>query len=212
VKYYGSEANALISQRAVQVFGGYGFMKEYGIERLHRDSFGALLYEGTSQIQALMAMKDFLKKMISRPKRWIQELIIEHPLGSWIQGSSYQHSLAQVNHEFRKSVSLLVLRCMKPELDFSGKSVKSLAAQMGQVLSQEYWSSVERFDAIMIHAETLCQALAYLETLKVLAKHAEKHAERGSLYERYLHLVTPRLIGIYADWREHSFKMRDQIH
>jgi alkylation response protein AidB-like acyl-CoA dehydrogenase len=80
VKYYGAEANATLSQKAIQAFGGYGFMQEYDVERLHRDSFGALLYEGTSQIQALMAMKDFVKVLIKKPGKFLQSLMASHPL------------------------------------------------------------------------------------------------------------------------------------
>lgn len=62
-KFYGSEAAARLTQKAIQCFGGYGYVKEYDIERLHRDAIGGLLYEGTSQIQSLMAMKDFGKQI-----------------------------------------------------------------------------------------------------------------------------------------------------
>ena len=47
VKYYACEAYTHLSTRAIQVLGGYGFMKEYPLERYHRDAFGPLLYEGT---------------------------------------------------------------------------------------------------------------------------------------------------------------------
>ena len=52
----------------------------------------------------------------------------------------------------------------------------------------------------MIHAETLCQALSYVETLRVLAQHAAKDASRLDLFKRYRILVVPRMEGIYADW------------
>jgi hypothetical protein len=53
----------------------------------------------------------------------------------------------------------------------------------------------------MQHAETLHQALSYIETLSVLSKHASKDETRGELFERYQRLVTPRLAGIYTDWK-----------
>jgi butyryl-CoA dehydrogenase len=50
-KLYASEAAQRITYTAVQVFGGYGFMTEYGAERYARDARATTLYEGTSEIQ-----------------------------------------------------------------------------------------------------------------------------------------------------------------
>jgi alkylation response protein AidB-like acyl-CoA dehydrogenase len=201
VKYYGAEANASISQKAIQAFGGYGYMMEYDVERIHRDSFGALLYEGTSQIQALMAMKDFIKGVMKDPAKYIQSLVATHPLGSLMSESEYGRSIRSVNYEFRKNVTALIMRCFKPELSISERGFKETISQINQVFKKEYWQEAGRFDRLMVHAETLCQALSYCETLKVLAKHAAKDESRGDLYYRYHKLVSPRLAGIYADWK-----------
>jgi acyl-CoA dehydrogenase len=45
---------------AVQVYGGYGFIKEYPVEKLMRDAKIMQLYEGTSQIQRLVIAKEIL--------------------------------------------------------------------------------------------------------------------------------------------------------
>ncbi len=201
VKYYGSEANTLITQRAIQAFGGYGFMKEYDVERLHRDSFGALVYEGTSQIQALMAMKDFMKSVMTKPGRFVQSLLAEIP-GRPMRGESeYKKAVRNVNFEFRKSVAGLLVRCFKPELKLTEKGLKETLTQLNQLFKKEYWQDQNHLDRLMTHAETLCQAMAYLETLKVLANHASKDEARGALFDRYLKLVTPRFAAIYADWK-----------
>lgn len=201
VKYYGAEAYANLSQKAIQAFGGYGYMTEYDVERYHRDSFGALLYEGTSQIQALMAMKDFVKGVMKNPAKFVQSLVTGHPIGSLMAESEYQRSLTSINYEFRKSFATLLMRCFKPELSLSERGFKDTLTQINQVFRKEYWQEAGKFDKLMAHAETLCQALSYKETLKVLAKHADKDESRGPLYHRYLKLVTPRLTAIYADWK-----------
>ena len=45
---------------AVQVFGGYGYMKEYPVEKLMRDAKVFQIYEGTSQIQRVVIARDIL--------------------------------------------------------------------------------------------------------------------------------------------------------
>jgi alkylation response protein AidB-like acyl-CoA dehydrogenase len=56
-KLYLSECFVESSQDALRVFGGYGFMSEYEIERDVRDSFGGVLYSGTSDIQRNLAAR-----------------------------------------------------------------------------------------------------------------------------------------------------------
>ena len=54
-----------VADRAVQVFGGAGYMSEYGIERFYRDVRLFRLYEGTSQIHIL----NIAKQMMARAGR-----------------------------------------------------------------------------------------------------------------------------------------------
>ena len=58
----------------------------------------------------------------------------------------------------------------------------------------------KKIEKLMIHAETFCQASAYIETLRVLVDHSYKDPIRKDLYFRYAKLVKPRLELIYKDW------------
>ena len=50
-----------ITTDAVQIFGGYGYMNEYPVEKLMRDAKLLQIYEGTSQIQRVVIARDLLK-------------------------------------------------------------------------------------------------------------------------------------------------------
>lgn len=50
-KYYASEVAEKVSSHAIEVFGGYGFVKEYPVEKFFRDSKIGKIYEGTSNMQ-----------------------------------------------------------------------------------------------------------------------------------------------------------------
>jgi acyl-CoA dehydrogenase len=50
-----------IATDAVQIFGGYGYMKEYPVEKLMRDAKLLQIYEGTSQIQRVVIARELLK-------------------------------------------------------------------------------------------------------------------------------------------------------
>lgn len=56
-----SEAAMWVATEAVQVHGGYGFVKEYHVERLMRDAKITQIYEGTSEIQRIVISRDMIK-------------------------------------------------------------------------------------------------------------------------------------------------------
>ena len=60
-KYYTSEASVQISTDAVQIFGGYGYTKDFPVEKFYRDSKLCTIGEGTSEIQKLVISREIMK-------------------------------------------------------------------------------------------------------------------------------------------------------
>jgi len=60
-KYKASEVCVAVANEAVQIFGGYGYTKEYPVEKFYRDSKLCTIGEGTSEIQKLVISRDILK-------------------------------------------------------------------------------------------------------------------------------------------------------
>ena len=61
-KYYASEMVGRVADRAVQIFGGAGYVADHGIERLYRDVRIFRIYEGTSQIQQVVIARETMKR------------------------------------------------------------------------------------------------------------------------------------------------------
>lgn len=61
-KYYASEVCNEIAANALQIHGGYGFIKDYKIERMYRDCRVFTIYEGSSQVQQIVISRLLLKK------------------------------------------------------------------------------------------------------------------------------------------------------
>jgi acyl-CoA dehydrogenase len=59
-KAYGADAAMRVTTDAVQIFGGYGYTKEYPVEKLMRDAKLLQIYEGTSQIQRMVIARHLL--------------------------------------------------------------------------------------------------------------------------------------------------------
>lgn len=60
-KYYASHIAVDVARKAVQIHGGYGYTKDYPVERLYRDAKILELYEGTSEIQKIVIARELVK-------------------------------------------------------------------------------------------------------------------------------------------------------
>jgi alkylation response protein AidB-like acyl-CoA dehydrogenase len=60
-KYHASEVAVRVSTEAVQIFGGYGYTKDFPVEKFYRDSKLCTIGEGTSEIQKLVIARELLK-------------------------------------------------------------------------------------------------------------------------------------------------------
>jgi alkylation response protein AidB-like acyl-CoA dehydrogenase len=60
-KYFASEVACRVSNEAVQIFGGYGYTKDFPVEKFYRDAKLCTIGEGTSEIQKLVISRNILK-------------------------------------------------------------------------------------------------------------------------------------------------------
>jgi alkylation response protein AidB-like acyl-CoA dehydrogenase len=60
-KLYASEIAQFVTTEAVQIHGGYGYVKEFHVERLMRDAKITQIYEGTSEVQRIVISRNVLK-------------------------------------------------------------------------------------------------------------------------------------------------------
>lgn len=63
-KYFATGALGRTADRVLQIHGGYGYIKEYPIERLYRDARLLRIYEGTSQIRQLIIARESMKQRV----------------------------------------------------------------------------------------------------------------------------------------------------
>ena len=60
-KYFASEVACRVANESVQIFGGYGYTKDFPVEKFYRDAKLCTIGEGTSEIQKLVISREILK-------------------------------------------------------------------------------------------------------------------------------------------------------
>jgi 3-(methylthio)propanoyl-CoA dehydrogenase len=176
VKYYGGEEAIHVARSAMQVFGGYGVVREYEVERLLRDSLILPIYEGTSQIQALMVTRDLLKTILRRPQ------LLAVP-GGFSRELGQARLSGRLGGRYRRA-----LRAASGAIGFLAWD---LARQIGPrrvaaVVRGELHLDEDDLCTVLGHAEHLTQMLAHLHIGRLLAQQAERWPERAPLAERFL--------------------------
>jgi 3-(methylthio)propanoyl-CoA dehydrogenase len=177
VKYFGAEEAIRVARAGMQVFGGYGVVKDYEVERFLRDSLILPIYEGTSQIQSLMATKDLLKAVMRNPRSLLvpgghSPSLVGARLGGGNLGRSYRHAL----RSFSAALGWLMVDVGR---QVGPRRAAQLMRGMGDLDEAD-------LGYVLLSAERLTRMLAYLHVGRLLAQQAQRWPERRPLAERFL--------------------------
>jgi 3-(methylthio)propanoyl-CoA dehydrogenase len=194
LKYLASEKAVEGARRCLQIHGGNGYMKEFGAEKLLRDSLVMPIYEGTSQIQSLMAMKDTLGAITKAPQDFLKR-IASTRLRSMTAKSVLARRVARLQLKSLGAQQHLITRT------FAAKARGLKGQPLGQWGKTLFgrWNPKTDFTLAMLHAERLTRLLADELIAEVLLEQAEKHPERAPLLERFLERAEPRASFLYEE-------------
>ncbi|MBM4316870.1 MAG: acyl-CoA dehydrogenase [Deltaproteobacteria bacterium] len=123
-KYYCCEKAITISRNALQIFGGYGVCKDYPVERLLRETIIYPIYEGTSQIQSLMVLKDTLKDVALQAPGFLGSLA-----GAWAESKvaldPIKSNLLKARNELNLAIKSILMSIIKDKFKSDINSLKN---------------------------------------------------------------------------------------
>jgi len=186
VKYMGSENAVKMGQRCIQIHGGYGYITEYGAEKLLRDALVLPIYEGTSQIQSLMVMKDSLIGVLKAPKRFFSGLASAAWNGCFATDSDTRR-VARLQRRRFAVIGYLLRRL----------AVKKLAGGLAEFTKE--WDPKRDFALAMLHAERLMLISIDVAVVEILLAQAQRFPERRDLLLRYLERAEPRVRSLHHE-------------
>jgi alkylation response protein AidB-like acyl-CoA dehydrogenase len=186
LKYQAAEKAVEMTRRCLQIHGGNGYMREYGAEKLVRDALVMPIYEGTSQIQALMAMKDTLGGVLKAPKAFAKRLARTR-FGALSRRDPLERRVLRLQHLSLSAQQHLLTRTFAARV--KNMQNKSLPAWQGLL---KEWDPKRDFSFALLHAERLTRILADEASAEILMQQARRHPERRTLLARFLDRAEPR--------------------
>lgn len=206
LKYLGGEKAVEHARRCMQIHGGNGYTTEYGAEKLLRDAMVLPVYEGTSQIQALMAMKDTLGGVMKNPQGFMKELA----QARWRALSSrdpHERRVAKLQVQVADTVQFLIRKTATDK-------VRSLADKPVAKWTQAFfkdWNPKRDFAFAMLHAERLTRMLADLQIAEILLAQAQAHDERRDVLARWLERCEPRSRFLHDEITHTGGRLLDKL-
>ncbi len=193
-KYFSSEKAVEIAKRGIQIHGGVGYTKDYAAEKQLRDAMVLPIYEGTSQIQSLMAMKDNMGAIIKDPKGFATRMAQTR----WKSLSSrdpMERRVATVRLTALKALRYLLTRTAAAK--FKEVSRQPITDWLPE-LSKE-WDPKRDFAVAMLHAERLMKLLVDATVAELFWEQAQQFPERMEVLERWLERAEPRSRAVYDE-------------
>src|SRR5690606_15433648 len=188
------------------VFGGMGYIDETGAHKLLRDALVLPIYEGTSQIQALMVIKDHLSWATRKPGSFFRRAARARLLAR-----TANDRLAREVHRAEalafRATEIILLRIFSTKVRSEWRNgIKGKdPAELGRYLSREFlrhWDSRSDFSLGLVHAERLTRMLTDVAIAKTLVRQARDFPERRELAERFIRKMVLRVEALAREIEE----------
>jgi alkylation response protein AidB-like acyl-CoA dehydrogenase len=195
IKYYAAEKCIEITRTALQVHGGYGVSNDYDAERFYRDAVVFPIYEGTSQIQALMALKDTMKDVLDDPAGFSGKLLRSY--FRQFTTSGLEKKLASAEWHLYSSIAYLLWKVLREAAKSTGQ--ETFSPGFFASLKEALKTNPDLFAYAKLHAERLTIIKALVHISRILLGQAHLSEERRRLAERFIHKMHP-VVKMHASY------------
>lgn len=187
VKYFSTEKCIKLTRDNIQVHGGNGFTTEYPAELHLRDSIITAIYEGTSEIQSLMAMKDTLDR-----SRVMPYLDAFYRVGRLFKTAHKTNDMDLSVLEAREAFNNVVDHMRRPFAKLKAKKfLKSKLKMKKSKKDEQLKADAESY--VQYHAERLTRIKAYKTLMEISVDEAKKFPERKPIAERFIQNYLPEI-------------------
>lgn len=198
IKWWTGERSIAHARTAMQILGGYGFTTEYRAEWWLRESLILPIYEGTSQIQALMCIKDTLKTVIRQPTGFV-EVALGLRVASLAQKDPLVRKLNRLKQSVNSSIIAILFKMVKENVRSSLSEVKpSDVVRLVKILAKDL-VKFENLSPALLHAERICEMKALVAMGNCLVRDAKADPSRQWIAERFINKSIPVVARLKAE-------------
>ncbi len=192
-KYMVSEKAVTITKNAVQIFGGYGVCREYPVERLWRESLIYPIYEGTSQIQSLMVLKDTLKDVAQQASGFMGSLAGALAL-SKVTRDPVKREVLKARNELNLGIKTILGSVLKDKFRSDIDSLKENKIQdFFKDFSLNLLTSKTDLTFPFLVAERFCRITCDYYALKCMTDHHDGNPEWEKWILAFSEMAIPRM-------------------
>jgi len=194
IKYQAGEKAVELALRSLQIHGGVGYTKDYLVEKLVRDAIVLPIYEGTSQIQALMALKDQLGRAIKDPAGFLRRSA-QARIASISARDPLERKLGKIEARLYSAMQHILTRIARDKWHWV--SERKITEWPTAFLKE--WDARRDFAYGLLHAERLCRILVEFHAARALVRQAQRFPERRELAERCLERALPAVTHMHDE-------------
>jgi alkylation response protein AidB-like acyl-CoA dehydrogenase len=181
LKYQAGEKAVEHALLSLQIHGGVGYSKEYLVEKYLRDAVVLPIYEGTSQIQALMALKDQMQNTLKDPAGFVRK-VAQARLASISSRDPLERKLARLEVKQYGAIQHILTRIARDKWNWV--SEKKITQWPNAFLKD--WDAKRDFSFGLLHAERLTRILTEVSIARILVEQGRRFPERLELADKYM--------------------------
>ncbi|NRA63618.1 MAG: acyl-CoA dehydrogenase family protein [Pseudobacteriovorax sp.] len=198
IKWWAGERSYTIARNTVQIHGGYGFTKEYEAERWVRESLILSIYEGTSEIQALMCIKDTLKSITKNPRRFTEDLFATR-MKSLTELDPTRRKYYKIKSIYQNGLLSVVLKMVKNNAKTKFNMEKTTDILNLFNVLKEITTEFDDLAPALLNASRICEMKAIVALSKNALENASISDENRELSERFINRYYPIMLKNKAE-------------
>ena len=211
VKWWAGERSVIIARTCLQIHGGYGFTKEYEPERWLRESLILSIYEGTSEIQGLMCIKDTIKDLINSPKRFANSLVSTR-MKVLAETDGIKKKYYKIKLTYLNSIVTLLMKLVKENVKdtYSEKKSSDIVALIKSL--KETLTTFDNISPALLNASRICEMKAIVAMSRAAIDDMEQDGRRRGQALRFVNRWYPVMLKNKAEleWDDEQVAIQTQ--
>lgn len=211
LKWWSGEKSYVHARTCLQIHGGYGFTREYKPEWWVRESLILSIYEGTSEIQALMCIKDTMKDIIRNPRPFAESLVALR-----VRALAEPDQLKRKYYKMKLTLNQALVKILMKLVttNFRETISENKSSDIMRLISH-LKTDLVKFDNLspaLLNASRICEMKSIVAMSKAALEDAKEDPKRFVYAQRFINRQYPRIrqLKLEVEWNDEQVLLQSQ--